>query len=688
MEEVDGLQLRVLASLGANLLSFLCVYLLYINYLLFQSYASVFLTALLLSEALWSTRQRLLAVVQFVASPATSPRAEIRSAWARSNLSSASKLQTAMVSLVAVVAIRLALPNAMSNVVFASLVSFAAATAVVYALDDRVCALARLHRFLLSDESLVAVVIVVGLVVVLSTVLVSLFILSARDAVVAVEAVSSYVESNTLGDEQTKAALKSYALNIADRGRQSAASAVESLQLQYNQTSYAPLVHLVTSLMKEAASVDDDDDLGGLQNLLALLRERYDSLSFEGVRQALGDGEHPLFDNLTFTEYVQANAAELKDVLFNSKSVFVASTDSVVATLALVASLVLGVVDFGVRFVFLLTVLFFLLSSESTVLGQVVGKFNSFTAKQKVRKRLSFGNATNAAARPKTAPPLRRRRTTSSGGLASERHTFEKELRAMIESVFFLPIKLALSHGLVTLCLFWGFNAVLGARLRFMFFASSLSSVATLFFPNPFLVLLPWCVGLAVVHGYVGLAVALFASLYASFVSLDTALVSSSVKKISTSTGSSGTTTDATQDVFHKRSYATGLSIFFGVTAFGAQGIVLGPFVVSLGLTLFGKMLSAYERMSIKTRRQKEYDFEVESQRSDVFDAGGTTPVPPASASASAYAFRRHQRDREPSLVQTLLDSILHDDDDDDDVVGDGYDDEEEDDDEDVPHEQ
>ena len=118
-------------------------------------------------------------------------------------------------------------------------------------------------------------------------------------------------------------------------------------------------------------------------------------------------------------------------------------------------------------------------------------------------------------------------------------------------AVFFIPVRISAFHAIFTFCMCWLF----GVRLRV--FATFLSFFLGFFsIVSPHLCIVPWAV-FGVSNPFAGLLLWLLH--YVTFAQIDPEIYGS--VKISSA-------------------YWTGLSIFVGLNAFGAEGVLVGPLLV------------------------------------------------------------------------------------------------------------
>jgi predicted PurR-regulated permease PerM len=196
-------------------------------------------------------------------------------------------------------------------------------------------------------------------------------------------------------------------------------------------------------------------------------------------------------------------------------------------------SLVLGLLDSLLRLVVASSLLFFLLSS-SEPLSRIVLK------------------------RVKLAVPARSKTLRS----------VEESFRSTIEAVFFLPLALSCVNAALTLAIFFSFNVLLDAPLRSPVLAAALAFVFTPMV-SPALAILPWVLGSMLTSDKQSVAVLLLGTCYVAFsVAYDQMLGWFTRHR-----------KGAQRDQRHF-TYLTHLAFFLGVSAFGIDGVIVGPLVV------------------------------------------------------------------------------------------------------------
>ncbi|KAG6613557.1 uncharacterized protein IUM83_04467 [Phytophthora cinnamomi] len=134
-----------------------------------------------------------------------------------------------------------------------------------------------------------------------------------------------------------------------------------------------------------------------------------------------------------------------------------------------------------------------------------------------------------------------------------------RSLRKVIEGVFFLPLKMASIHAIVTMVSFTIVNA------DFMYLATTVTFFISIVpIIPPYLVCVPWVVSIGLTSSVVK-ALALFAVQYVAFTVLDEMLYEKSIVALN--------------------AYVSALSVVFGVYVFGFEGVIFGPLIVC-GVTL------------------------------------------------------------------------------------------------------
>ncbi|GMF25677.1 unnamed protein product [Phytophthora lilii] len=151
-----------------------------------------------------------------------------------------------------------------------------------------------------------------------------------------------------------------------------------------------------------------------------------------------------------------------------------------------------------------------------------------------------------------------------------------RSLRKVIEGVFFLPLKMASIHAIVTMVSFTivvrkcvMMMSIINVITHLLFVLQNadfmyLATTVTFFISivpiiPPYLVCMPWVISIGLTSSIVK-ALALFAVQYVAFTVLDEMLYEKSIVALN--------------------SYVSALSVVFGVYVFGFEGVIFGPLIV------------------------------------------------------------------------------------------------------------
>ena len=583
MEEADALYTGVTQIVLGNMLSLILAVLVYYNYILFSSYIGVMVYAYLLSEAMWDTKVALVNAVEYVNNGKHSPRKWIKSVGA---FFVDYFRFVSIAAAVALVACFLAWP-------FPSLIAFlvvAVVVMIIYALDHRIFWLTQIHRLFVDDHMLVASTLIVVAVIAGTIVVAAFVLLSVKDAMTAFDAVTRWVDAKlikngavydtwrrTVGINATHSMLQSY---------------VDSFEAQYNETAWAPMVHAVVDYFeafKENVNSQFSADSRALSNARAIPVSPADA--FYGLipqwlaNKTVIEAGMAIFSSAQEMYLSQDEFSDqYEQMLKHARQWAMSTSEGALVITAQIFSVVGSVFDAGIRLMFMVTFLLFLLSSKQNIMHTFLMDFERGGGRGDVQNVLPF----------------------------------EKKLRTTIEGIFLLPIKMSILHALASLCIFF----IL--RVPYMFFASNLSLVFTLFpVVYPYMTIIPWCVVLCLNSDW-WTAFVLFLSHYVLFGSIDDWVLRSSFEQRMGKTKHAG-----------ERACMTGLSVFFGVAAFGFQGVVLGPLLVSFALVVVEGLIGQVKKSrSGKRARPRSTGVPWDALRTRPrmkprSKSGGSSPTPP-----------------------------------------------------------
>jgi hypothetical protein len=544
-ESFSLLQTQVLAIVLGNLVTIVIIAVIYFNVVLFGHYGSELIYAVLLSEALFTSRMDMLQALKRYTSSSWSPRT-----WVFSILTSFRGL--------GILVVILSILAQWFGKLDEPIVIISTILLIFIILDRYALFIFRLHHYLVSDETLVSLVLVFVLVAVLGVFIGSFLVLALRDAASVVDASAIYMNEHVLKDPELRSKFNEALTN----GRGHIDSISKSLQDQYQDTPYAPAVHLTSSF-------------------LANFTKRFDTPG-EPITWSFTDWE-PLRDEVLSVGFTALynGTLSLKDTMRNA-------ADGIYVSFAVLASITFAFFDFGFRATFFAGVLFFLVSNPKSVLQTIMESFLSVFASSKRTNSFSSQASMDGGLDADGAFAL----DAEDRERAQAFRNFEDELRHTFKAVFAVPVSLAAANAIATIIIFSILN-VFGANVNASYFAALIALILTLIpVMSPFLSCVPWCIVSSVVHGRHWASVALIVGQYFSFNMIDNYLLSSFHSDLNSRGKGSF------------RSYLTGLSFFFGITSMGLHGIVLGPLFVSFFYTTVATVLAQYREVFVHSHKR------------------------------------------------------------------------------------
>lgn len=530
-----------------NVLSLLLALLLYYNYILFSSYLGVMVYAYLLSEALWDSKCTMVSWIEYVNNGKHYPRQFMKSIY--SFFASYWFLTTSMtVSLLAVLLVAFA---TWPFVVLVSALVLALVLLLVYVLDYRLFYLTRLHRIFIDDHVLVSCFLIVFLVFAGTIVMVSFVTLSIRDSMTAVDTVTTWLEEQGT----THGAFHDTWATANVHGHKVLQNWIGTLESQYNTTAWAPLVNNMVSYFEE---MEKSNRTANTVSRLPLKQWVMDAFPDWIQNKTVLEASVEIFSRIDSMRESESDVTEqVTAVVQKTQAWLLKSTQAFLGMFAVLASVIGALFDFGIRLIFFLTFLFFLLSSKENMLHTLLSEASD---------------------------------EDENGSAVSVESKFEMQLRSTLEGVFLLPVKTAMLHVLATLTIYWALD------VPYMFFASNLSLTFTLFpVLYPYLICLPWCLALLLNAAYKR-SFALIALHYSSFFVIDEWVFRSFERRTNKS--------HAFSHHSEKRTYLTSLSVFFGVASFGPQGVVLGPLLVCLAIVVLDRIVDHFKHQ-VGTKEMK-----------------------------------------------------------------------------------
>uniref|UniRef100_A0A7S2RV65 Transmembrane protein n=1 Tax=Mucochytrium quahogii TaxID=96639 RepID=A0A7S2RV65_9STRA len=547
---------RILSLLAGNLFTICVVGLCYFNYVLFESYLGVFMYAFLASEALWDTKKTIVGwLVLLNDRDVVSPRRLVSKVlkW----MFSRPKWLAAPTG---VLLIAMAAHNPVGFAIGSGLV--VGFGGLLYFLDRRLFLFTQMHRLMFTDDSWVAMWLIVFLLFIglICTTLFAVF--TANDVKNMVHQISVWFEDKLLNAQFAQEMWHEFSLQeetMLNRW-------LESFENDYvKNTTWEPVVRWGIRYLEDSRS-------GGSENVGVSCPGTFQSilngtcLSSFGIENEQTNSWSSWFPDLSIPEWMQnktweeiselvtehSKNADLTSISSKVQGVVMTARDGFWTTTLFALSFLFLIIDFGVRVGFFLTITFLLLSSEQNLMHDLLaGMFGSQNKDPTTRDEVDGD--------------------TSYIGFV------EGQLRSAIEAVLMLPVKMSMYHAVSTLLIF----KVLGVPL--MFLAATMSIILTVFpLVYAYWVCLPWVFVYAFGTGRLNLALCLFSLHYVIYTILDGWSLKHFQKRLQERQQRGESTGDHS-----KNEYLTGISVFFGVTAFGVHGVLLGPLVVCLGLVAY-----------------------------------------------------------------------------------------------------
>jgi len=424
----------------------------------------------------------------------------------------------------------------------------------MYFVDRNIFILCRLHRILMTDDSLVAMLLILVIVTVgvaFTTLFAVFTIYDVRDLF---HSTSNLIEANILRSSFSQELwrdLSNHSTTVLDEW-------LTSFEDSYvTNTTWQPVFKMAVEYLEKSGSTGNATSCAS--NSVKSMWEC--SITEENHNPSFWDHfEIPDWDAIEGTFNFLRQQGNLQEKV---RDVVLRAGDSAINVTFFLLSIIFFVVDFGIRVGFFFTILFLLLSSKINLMHDVLTGFFVMPGSNEeleldIRKPYIFN--------------------------------LERQLRSTMEAVFTLPVKMAFYHAVITFVVFKALD------ISFMFLASSTSIVLTIFpFILPYFVCLPWVV-FHFANSRYDIGIGLLVSHVFLYTTVDTWIISAFRRKVQ-STG--GQEMDQS-----KNEYMTGISIFFGVTAFGMHGIIVGPLLVCLGLVTFNTLRDQQRDVAVESNRR------------------------------------------------------------------------------------
>eukprot|EP00644_Phytophthora_capsici_P004236 jgi/Phyca11/527201/estExt2_fgenesh1_pm.C_PHYCAscaffold_170079 len=501
----------ILAQLIGNISTALILVLIYFNFLLFENYLRLIVWAIMCSQALRQAKNNVVSVLKYLSDDADVERyGFLTCVFSKSTEIFIShphdgSRRTAkelflnygifLFSLIGAVSIWMRMYSWVSflNVIIGFWI---AALSLIKILDRRIF----YYRYFFSDEVLVSVLLILGFFITGAFVILFLGSESYLEGSRAATDLSGWVQVNFINDERTREMWSEQVEN----SRAMISQAIGGVENKYNDTMWwPPLKSLVKTYYLDAKS--SDGNITAHTSLFSRLRLPENMTIVQAVTFAYSK-----------VDAVNLTSVQLTDWTSKGLEVSSIAVGSVAQLVFLVFTLLIAFVSLGIRSFFFISSLFYLLCTNWDPIERFV----------------------------QDLLPIQ----------VDKRPAVVRSLRKVIEGVFFLPLKMASIHAIVTMVSFTIVNAdFMYLATTFTFFISIVPIIP------PYLVCVPWVISIGLTSSVVK-ALALFAVQYVAFTVLDEMLYEKSIVALN--------------------SYVSALSVVFGVYVFGFEGVIFGPLIV------------------------------------------------------------------------------------------------------------
>jgi len=620
---------RVISIILGNLFTLGIVGLIYFNFVLFESYIGVFLYAFLASEALWDTKKAIVETLAYLNDTEhVSPRKLLEHGCSLLRESLKAHARRWIPAGVAVALLSFFSPEVSIPFFGIPLVMIA----MLYLLDRRVFLLTKVHRVALTDDTFVALLLIVVLMV-LGAVFSTLFaFFAANDIKMLLEMISSWVEQKLLSSAWAQEAWHEF----TDHGEHTVDSWLSDFEKQYvTNTTWEPAFRWIIKYMEQSRQngnetsqncvINGNSDVCESNIVDAMPVGSYFDNSLD-VRSPSSWGNFFGMPNYTLEELVQlaiehTKTTDLNQIRGRLSGVIMQAREGFWTSTIFTFSLLLLVIDFGVRIMFFITILFILLSSEENLMHEILTGFfssdhsstqehapepgdagangtssfpnaspNSLRENRVVKMLSALSSGDDETHSEPTSEPWSEVGSVASPAVApprvSEILRLEHQLRATMEAVLMLTVRLSFYRALAT----FGLYKLMGVQLPYL---GALLTIALTLFPilYAYWVCLPWCLVLAF-NGHSAIPIALFTLNYMLNYQIDSWVLATFQRKVQKD--------GATPSDQSKNEFLTGMSMFFGVTAFGGHGVITGPLLVCLGIVSYNTLKDTQRALSTK----------------------------------------------------------------------------------------
>lgn len=501
----------ILAQLIGNISTALILVLFYFNFLLFENYLRIIVWAIMCSQAMRQAKNNVIAVLQYLSDNTDVNRygfltcVFLKSTEIFIRHPHDGSRRTAkelflnygifLFSLVGAVSIwmRMFSWTSFLHVIIGFCI---AVLSLIKILERRIF----YYRYFFSDEVLVSMLLILGFFITGAFVILFLGTESYLEGSRAATDLSGWVQDNFVNDERTRQVWKQQVEN----SRAMIAQAISGVEDKYNDTMWwPPLKSLVKTYYLDAKSND-----GNITSHTSLFNRLHLPENMTVVQAV----------SLAYSKVDSVNLTSVQLTDWTSKGFDISriAVGSVAQLVFLVFTLLIAFVSLGIRSFFFVSSLFYLLCTNWDPIERFV----------------------------EDLLPIQ----------VDKRPDVVRSLRKVIEGVFFLPLKMASLHAIVTMVSFTIVNA------DFMYLATTVTFFISIVpIIPPYLVCVPWVISIGLTSSIVK-ALALFVVQYVAFTVLDEMLYEKSIVALN--------------------AYVSALSVVFGVYVFGFEGVIFGPLIV------------------------------------------------------------------------------------------------------------
>jgi predicted PurR-regulated permease PerM len=347
------------------------------------------------------------------------------------------------------------------------------------------------YRYFISDEVLVSVLLMLGFFIAAAMVVLYLGTESYLEGSRAASGISEWVQHNFINDERTRQLWSEQMQN----SRAMISEAISGVEDNYNDTMWwPPLKSLVKTYYLDSKA--DGGNVTAPASIYSRLRIPENMTLVQAVTFAYAKVDSVNLTSVQLTDWT-SKGLELSSLALGS----------VAQLVFFVITFLIAFVSLGVRAVFFISTLFYLLCTKWDPIERFV----------------------------EDLLPIQ----------LSKRPDVVRSLRKMVEGVFFLPLKMSSIHAMVTMVSFTIVNA------DYMYLATTMTFFISIVpIMPPYLVCVPWVISIGITSSVVK-AIVLFVTQYVAFTVIDDMLYEKSIVAVN--------------------SYVSALSVVFGVYVFGFE---------------------------------------------------------------------------------------------------------------------